>query len=190
MEEATAVRDMLFVTADDYLLDSFRLAKKIRDSGYRPNYMVGVWRGGTPPGIAVHEYLDYYGIKTDHVPIKTEGYVGIEKIGREIKVYGLEYLVNHCNADDSLLIVEDIFDKGLSINAIIQELIKRCRRNMPETKLASVYFKPKSNQTSRIPDFYIHETSKWVVFPHELKGLTKEEIRLKGKEIADIVLAD
>ena len=40
----------------------------------------------------------------------------------------------------------------------------------------SCLFKPKKNKTDRKPDFYIHETEKWLVFPNELEGLSIEEI--------------
>ena len=53
--------------------------------------------------------------------------------------------------------------------------------------MATVYFKPGNNRTDRRPDYYIHETDKWLVFPHELKGLTPEEIALNKPEIAQII---
>ena len=34
------------LTADDLLTDSFRLARQVFDSGFRPTHIVGVWRGG------------------------------------------------------------------------------------------------------------------------------------------------
>jgi hypoxanthine-guanine phosphoribosyltransferase len=43
-------------------------------------------------------------------------------------------------------------------------------------KLATIYFKPDQNQTEITPDYYITETDEWIVFPHELDGLTKEEV--------------
>ena len=60
-----------FIAADDLLLDSFQLARNIRDSGFRPDFLVGLWRGGSAVGIAVQEGLDYFGIKTDHIAIRT-----------------------------------------------------------------------------------------------------------------------
>ena len=36
-------------------------------------------------------------------------------------------------------------------------------------KIASVYYKPATS--SIFPDYYIHDTNKWIVFPHELEGL-------------------
>jgi hypoxanthine phosphoribosyltransferase len=45
----------------------------------RPSFIVGVWRGGTPVGIAVQEILDYLGVQTDHISIRTSAYYGINK---------------------------------------------------------------------------------------------------------------
>ncbi|MBI2671059.1 hypoxanthine phosphoribosyltransferase [Candidatus Woesearchaeota archaeon] len=170
------MEDKLYVSAQSLLEDSFLLAKNVVDSGFKPNFIVGLWRGGTPVGIAVQELLDYFGIKTDHIAIRSSAYEGINKIGKTIRIHGLSYIVKNCNSDDRLLIVDDVFDSGLTINALIQKLKKMSRKNTPEIKVATVYFKPKKNQTNRTPDFYVHETDKWIVFPHELSGLTQEEI--------------
>ena len=78
------------------------------------------------------------------------------------------------------MIVDDVFDSGLSIDAVIQELTTRARRNTPrEIKVAAPYYKPANRQVERIPDYYLHETDEWLVFPHELHGLDREEIRQK-----------
>ena len=75
-------------------------------------------------------------------------------------------------------IIDDIFDSGRSVDAIIKTLREKCRRNTPDDiKVATVYYKPNRNATSRVPDFYLHETDEWTVFPHEMDGLSVEEIR-------------
>ena len=56
----------IYITAQQLLEDSFRLGANIYQSGFRPDFIVGIWRGGTPVGIAVQELLDYHDIKTDH----------------------------------------------------------------------------------------------------------------------------
>ena len=89
----------------------------------------------------------------------------------------MEYVVRHANWDDGLLIIDDVFDSGSSIKAIGETLRKKMRRNIPnDIRIATVWFKPKRNVTETIPDYYIHETDQWLVFPHELDGLSREEI--------------
>ncbi len=176
-----------YVTAQELLDDSFALGVKILQSGFRPKFIVGVWRGGTPTGIAVQEILDYYGVDTDHIAIRTSSYIGMQQ-QKEVKVHGLEYIVNNINAEDSLLIVDDVFDSGRSIAATIDHLKAKCRRNTPDViKIATVYFKPTRNVTNLEPDFYCHETDDWLVFPHELSDMSLEEIKEhKGLDLPEI----
>ena len=42
-----------YVTAQELLLDSFQLGLRIFKSGFRPSFIIAIWRGGTPGGIAV-----------------------------------------------------------------------------------------------------------------------------------------
>ena len=49
-----------------------------------------------------------------------------------------------------------------------------------EVKVATVYYKPARNRTGGKPDFFVEETDDWLVFPHEICGLTDDEIRTKG----------
>ncbi|WP_417482669.1 phosphoribosyltransferase [Maricaulis sp.] len=169
------------LSADDLLTDSFRLARQVFDSGFRPTHIVGVWRGGAPVGIAVQEYLEYRGLDTDHIAIRTASYTGIGQQA-EVRVFGEGYLVDTLNADDRLLIVDDVFDSGRSIEALFKVLRAKCRKNFPaDARIATVYFKPVRNKTELAPDYYLHETDDWLVFPHELCGLTPEEIAAKGE---------
>ena len=50
--------DKQFIHAQELLDASYRLGVQILDSGFRPSFIVGVWRGGTPVGIAVQELLE------------------------------------------------------------------------------------------------------------------------------------
>jgi hypoxanthine phosphoribosyltransferase len=166
-----------WLTADQLLEDSYRLANTIIDSGFRPTHIVGIWRGGAPVGIAVQELLAYNGIECDHIAIRTSSYTGIDE-QKEVRVYALGYLIDTLNPEDHLLVIDDVFDSGRSIEAFLRELSARCRNNMPRTvRIATAYYKPSRNRTKLKPDFFVHETEDWLVFPHEICGLTRDEIR-------------
>ena len=170
--------EKVYLTADRLLEDSFALANLVLKSGFRPTHLVGIWRGGAPVGIAVQELLAYRGVETDHIAIRTASYSGIDRQDKEVRVYALGYLIDVLNPDDRLLVIDDVFDTGRSVQAFLRELKARCRHNMPETiKIATAYYKPSRNQTQLQPDFFVHETEEWLVFPHEICGLTEEEIR-------------
>ena len=177
-----------FIQAQQLLDDSFRLGLKVFDSGFKPDFIVGIWRGGTPVGIAVQELFEHYGIASDHIAIRTSSYEGIEKRGKSIRVHGLNYIVKNAGASHGLLIVDDVYDTGLSIKAVIDSLNRLSRRNTPhDIRVATVFFKPGNNRTERRPDYYIHTTDRWLVFPHELKGLSPEEISRHKPEIARVI---
>jgi hypothetical protein len=172
-----------FITANELLQDSYHLGHLILDSGFTPNYLVGVWRGGAPVGIAVQELLEYHGVSTDHIAIRTSSYDGINKRRDSVQVHGLHYIIENVNAGDNLLIIDDVFDSGHSVQAILDTIQKLSRRNTPSMKVATVYYKPGKRKVEITPDFYVHETEKWLVFPHELDGLSEQEIR-KNKPLA------
>jgi hypoxanthine phosphoribosyltransferase len=169
--------DKIFISADSLLRDSMELGLQVVRSGLRPTFLVGIWRGGAPIGIAVQEILEYNGIVCDHVSIRTSSYTGIDRQSRTVRVHAVDYLVSSLNAEDQLLLIDDVFDSGRSLEAVIAELRRRCRRNLPEQiRIATVYYKPARNRSSLTPDFYVRATDQWLVFPHEIHGLTREEI--------------
>ena len=181
-----------FVAADDLLRDSFQLAANIAEAGFEPDFLVGLWRGGSAVGIAVQEGLDFLGIKTDHIAIRTS-YRGAasydEMVSRadSIRVHGLQYLLENLCSHHSMLIVDDVYSTGSSVNAVIEQLSKKARRNLPgDIRIASVWYRP-TERTIRPPDYYIHETSDWLVLPYELTGLSLDELRENRPELGDIV---
>ena len=179
--------EKLYITSRELLEDSFRLAAAIYASGFRPHFIVGIWRGGSPVGIAVQEYFEFRGVETDHIAIRTSSYTDIGQQSKKIRVHGLHYIIENVNAGDSLLIVDDVFDSGRSIRAVLDELAEKTRRNMPEDlKIACPWYKPGNNRTGIVPDYFIHETDRWLVFPHELAGLTIEEIRQGKQDLKEI----
>ena len=178
----------VWLTADRLLEDSYRLANLVLDSGFRPTHIVGLWRGGAPVGIAVQELLEYNGVCCDHIAIRTASYRGIDQQEDEVRVYSLGYLIDTLEPDDRLLVVDDVFDSGRSLQAFVRELAGRCRHNMPrDVRIATVYWKPARNRTSLKPDFYVHETDDWLVFPHEICGLSVAEIRANKPQAAVIL---
>ncbi len=177
--------DKLFISAQSLLRDSMELARLIVESGLRPTFLVAMWRGGAPIGITVQEVLEYHGIHTDHIPIRTSYYTGIDSPNKTVRVHATDYLVSRLSYEDELLIVDDVFDSGRSFEAVLSELTRRCRRNLPQKiRIATVYYKPSRNRSALVPDYYVHSTDRWLVFPHEIQGLTREEI-LEHKPVGE-----
>ncbi|MDJ0940156.1 MAG: phosphoribosyltransferase family protein [Woeseiaceae bacterium] len=179
--------DKTVLSAQRLLEDSFELGLKILEDGFRPTLIIAIWRGGTPVGMAVQEILAYAGVESDHIAIRTSSYHGVDARG-EVAVHGLNYIIKKICHDDRVLIVDDVFDTGNTIVAVIEELKRRARGNTPEDiRVAVPWYKPTRNETDYVPDYYVHETAEWLVFPHELDALTPEELREARPGIAGIV---
>lgn len=177
-----------YLDAQTLLEDSWKLGAMVADSGFEPSYIVAVWRGGAPIGVAVQELLAARGIKADHIAIRTASYQGIDGRDDQVQVFSMNYLIKNVCHDDRLLIVDDVFDTGRSIEAVVAHLRDRARLNTPEDiRVAVPYYKPERNLTDRVPDYYLYETSEWLKYPHSLEGLTTEEIEAHRPELAAIL---
>jgi len=171
-----------FIRADDLVRESFGLAKRIYDSGFVPDVLLVLWRGGTPVGIVIHEFLLYKGIDTYHTALKAESYVGIgERI--EPRIEYMESLLERVTPNSKVLVVDDIFDSGSTMKRVVELLSP----SVAEIKIATLYYKPEANTTDITPDFYGRQTDRWIVFPHELMGRSDGEIRAKDQVVADML---
>ncbi len=183
-----------FLDEEALIQDAFRLGVKIFESGFRPTFIVGLWRGGSSVGIYVQECLQTLGVKTDHISLRTSykglpAYQNMVDNPQDIRVHGTQYLVENLNANDGLLIVDDVFSTGQNISAVLRRLEKHLKRNLPaDIRIATLYQKPKMNQTDMTPDYCLHETDDWLVFPYELVGLSREEIAQHKPEVSAFIL--
>lgn len=175
------------LTARDLLEDSFRLGIEILESGFEPTLIVAIWRGGTPVGMAVQEILSYCGVDADHIAIRTSSYTGVDQRGA-VAVHGLHYIIEKVCHDDRLLIVDDVFDTGNTIAAVVDEISRRARGNAPEDiRIAVPWYKPSRNQTTLEPHYFLKKTDEWLVFPHELDGLTADEMLAARPRLQKII---
>jgi hypoxanthine phosphoribosyltransferase len=180
--------DKTVISAQELLQDSVELGVHILESGFEPTMIIAIWRGGTPVGMAVQEVLAYCGIESDHIAIRTSSYTGVDKRGA-VAVHGLNYIIKKIRYDDRVLIVDAVFDTGNTIKAVIDDLQNRARGNTPaDIRVAVPWFKPSRNVTDIVPDYFVHETDEWLVFPHELDALTPDELREYRPGIAKIML--
>jgi hypoxanthine phosphoribosyltransferase len=185
---AREMSEKQYISAQQLLEDSFRLGADIIRDGFRPTIMIAIWRGGVPMGIAIQELLTWYGIDTDHIAIRTSSYSGIDGHSQQIRIHGMNYLIKNCTREDRLLIVDDVFDTGLTIDAVIAHLQEKARLNTPQDiRVAVPYFKPSRNRSQRIPDYYLHETASWLKYPHSLEGLSVEEVAANRPELYAII---
>jgi len=139
----------------------------------------------------VQDALEHFGVKTDHIAIRTsyrgrDSYSTMVDKAESIRVHGLQYLLENLCAEHSLLIVDDVYITGGSVKAVIEQLRLKTRRNLPhDIRVASVWFRP-SERTVRAPDYFLHETSDWLVLPYEMTGMSIAELREARPELASV----
>ena len=175
-----------YIDANTLLLDSFKLARKIWEDEYVPDYLIALWRGGTPVGIAIHEFFRFKGHEPYHTAIKTQSYTGFTSSGK-VDVKGIEHVLELVKAGDRMLLVDDVFDTGSTIREVQRIIRAKARSNAPEIRVATVYYKPRRNEGEKCPDYFLRAIDGWIVFPHELDGLSSEEHMEKGDKLYRVI---
>ena len=85
---------------------------------------------------------------------------------------------------DKVLVVDDVFDTGKTAKAVKEQI----GATGAEMRLACVYWKPGKNTTDLKPDYFHRDVgNEWIVFPHEIEGLTKEEIAVKDPLLSSLL---
>ena len=173
-----------YIGAAEYLRDSWRLAAAIRKSGWRPDFLVGLWRGGAPVAVAIHEFLKVTGWSLQHIPLKCASYTGIgENRGEVVFTHG-DMVFGMFRRGDRILVVDDVFDTSKTAAAVKSRL----DAIGAEMRLACVYWKPDGNATCLKPDYFVRDVGmEWIVFPHEIDGLSPEEIAAKDLVLAELL---
>lgn len=173
-----------YLQASDYQRDIWRLASAVRKGDWKPDFLVGMWRGGTPAAIAVHEFLKITGWSVRHAPLKCSSYNGIGSNEGDVRFFGGEAVFNAFGPGDKVLFVDDVFDTGKTAAAVAA----RMADIGAEHRFACVYWKPARNTTSLRPDYFVRDVGgDWLVFPHEMEGLSPQELCEKDPVLAELV---
>jgi len=156
------------VTADSLFEDSKLLAAKVVESGWRPDAVFAIWRGGAFPAITLHECLRVAGIDARLYPVECKSYKRAGVAAPEAKWLHCSEIFAEIRPGWKILAVDDIFDTGRTIGSLSGIV----RAAGAEMKSACVYFNRREGEGAARPDFFARETGgEWIVFPHELSGL-------------------
>ena len=153
-------------------------AEKIRRSGFKPEIIVGITRGGWVPARILSDFLEIL----DLAVVRVEFYLGVAETRDEpVMTQGVSAVVK----DKKMLLVDDVADTGKSLR-LVREHIRQ--QGAAEVRIATVYYKPFSIVT---PDYYEKETRRWVVFPWDAKENIKKILAKRGGavNVAELVKA-
>lgn len=181
-----------YITPDELRIASFKLGVQVLNDGFRPDFLVALWRGGAPIGCFMHEILKWKGCDTDHIAIRTSRYTGIDKTeeGGEVVVHSTSYLTEKLVPGSKVLLVDDVWDSGTTIVAFFKKIKESISFPFEQLdiRVATLFYKPKRNKTEFQPRYHLYVMDQWLVFPHELEGMDMDEAeRAMGPEIAAIL---
>jgi hypoxanthine phosphoribosyltransferase len=152
------------------------LAVTIRKSGFKPDLIVGVSRGGWAPGRILSDLLE----NTHTANVKIEFYVGIEKTGRKPVV---TQPIAENISNKHVLVVDDVADTGESLKVALDHVREK---GAGQVKAVTVYYKPHS---AFKPDFFAETTSNWIIFPWErleAARLLLKEAKAEGRNLDSV----
>ncbi len=146
----------------------FRIYKKVVESGYQPDVIIGLARGGWIPARILSDFFS-----KDLSTLRVEFYRGIEE--RE----GAPRLTQPFSSYREWrhpLVIDDIVDTGKSLSLALDHLKSL---GFEEIRSACLHVKP---HTETIPDYYTKKTAAWVVYPWEIAEFTVSLATLLSKE--------
>jgi hypothetical protein len=129
------------------------LARQVVDSGYEPDLILSVARGGLALGMGLGYALDVKNLSA----VNVEFYTGVDtRLPVPIMLPPTPDVVDLAGL--KVLIADDIADTGLTL----QHVQDFCADHVAEARVAVVYAKERSVVK---PDFWWKETDAWVDFP-------------------------
>jgi hypoxanthine phosphoribosyltransferase len=164
------------------------MAHRIYHDGFIPDVIYVSLRGGAYLGNVISEYFKILragGRPVYYAAVVARSYTDVRKAGK-IKVEGWTYAPEHLRVGDKILLVDDIFDSGQTINYLGQIILEKGipREDLKVAVHDYKYFYDKPDQLPIQPDYWcrkhelsIHEEDRWIHYmSHELVGLSREEL--------------
>ncbi len=177
-----------FIETQTIKKNAFFLAEKIYDDGFIPSVIYVSLRGGAILGNIISEYFKlsaHPSFPPIYGAVVIHSYATVQKT-TNITIDGWTYPPSKLRRHDKVLLVDDIFDSGRTINKLCEILEEQgvIRENL---KIAVHDYKIRkfiSTQHPFVPDYYCRkieiptqEEDTWIHYlSHEIDGLNTQEI--------------
>ncbi len=172
----------LFISAEQLEKDAWQFALQLYKEKIDFDWIVGVTRGGAQISIYIQEALSLLcHKKIKYSIIQAQSYSAIGKAGGVV-LGNIDPLVLQMTDNNKVLVIDDVFDRGRTLAEVKKCLEFRLASFETKLFLGALYYKPENSEVSIFPDFYYQKvkSSDWLVFPHELCGLSLDERKAKG----------
>ena len=167
--------------------NSLRLAHRIYSDGFVPDVIYVSLRGGAYIGNVISEYFKLVrgeGRPVFYAAVVARSYTDIRKQG-QVRVDGWTYDPEHLRHGDKVLLVDDIFDTGRTINHLVDIIMSK---GVPREEIRVAVHDYKIREYAQAdmairPDYFCRkhvigrpEDDSWIHYEsHELVGLDREE---------------
>ncbi len=174
-------------TWPDIISMSLQLGKMVVADRFKPDYLVGVARGGLVPLRILSDFFNMNNILIINVKL-------YKTIGERKRTVEFVQKINFDINASNVLLVDDVADTGITLKAIVEYLLNE--KKPKELKVATLHYKPWSVIK---PDYYVEETKDWIVYPWEyyesIEAIRKklsentlsEEEKMKAKEALNAI---
>jgi hypoxanthine phosphoribosyltransferase len=179
-----------FLAYDTVRNNALKMAHKIYNDGFIPDVIYVSLRGGVYLGNVISEYFKFVQRRARPVyyaAVVARSYLGVGE-SSEVKVEGWTYPPEALRTGDNILLVDDIFDSGTTINHLSQIIMEKgiTRKDLKIAVHDYKYFYDRANPYPVQPDYWCrkHKLSEkdeelWIHYSsHELIGLSKEELEM------------
>jgi len=177
-----------FLQFDAVRDNAIKLARRIYSEGFIPDVIYVSLRGGAYLGNIISEYykIVHKGSRpVYYAAVVARSYTDVAK-AEQVRVDGWTYSPEHLRVGDKVLLIDDIFDSGKTINHLARIILDMGipRRDLKIAVHDYKYFSDKQEQYAIQPDYWcrrhdvsIHDEDYWIHYmSHELVGLTEKEL--------------
>ncbi|MCL2070551.1 MAG: phosphoribosyltransferase [Treponema sp.] len=168
--------------------NALKIAHRIYHDGFIPDLICVSLRGGVYLGNVISEYFKFVPRGTKpiyYAAVVARSYTGVGEAS-EVNVEGWTYSTDAMRTGDKILLVDDIFDSGCTINHLAKLILES---GIPREDLKVLvhdykYFYDKPEQLPVQPDYWcrkhefsVNDEEMWIHYSsHELIGLSPEEL--------------
>jgi hypoxanthine phosphoribosyltransferase len=165
--------NILAVSWDDIQSSALTLANKVSESGFYPEMIVGIARGGWVVARILSDLLDV----KDLASVKIEFYKGVNDKEKTPKI---TQPISESPKGKLVLIADDVADSGESLLLARRHIEDQGAR---ATKMATIHLKPWSKVQ---PEYYVSVTDSWVMYPWEIRETLEHLIKIWREETKDL----